>query len=196
MNTPREISGGDGRSATVHTVFRWRRLNLILAGLFAFAFVAGANGAVGPAQASVRQSAIAAANGNGSGNNGSGNNGNGNNGNGNNGNGNDNGDGGGKKTTTTTRPTTTTTHPPATTTTRPATTTTHPATTTTRPATTTTHPATTTTKPCKDVDSKKYPPKPCKPKCNSGRGNGSEKKDSGDEDCDPGNSGGHNNGGD
>ena len=170
MNTPREISGGDGRSATVHTVFRWRRLNLILAGLFAFAFVAGANGAVGPAQASVRQSAIAAANGNG--------NGNGNNGNGNN----DNGDGGGKKTTTTTRPTTTTTHPPATT--------------TTRPTTTTTRPATTTTKPCKDVDSKKYPPKPCKPKCNSGRGNGSEKKDSGDEDCDPGNSGGHNNGGD
>ena len=174
MNTPREISGGDGRSATVHTVFRWRRLNLILAGLFAFAFVAGANGAVGPAQASVRQSAISAATGNG---------------NGNNGNGNDNGDGGGKKTTTTTRPTTTTTRP-TTTTTRPTTTTTH------HPATTTTHPATTTTKPCKDVDSKKYPPKPCKPKCNSGRGNGSEKKDSGDEDCDPGNSGGHNNGGD
>ena len=160
MNTPREISGGDGRSATDHTAFRWRRLNLILAGLFAFAFVAGANGSAGPAQASVRQSAIAAANGN--------------NGNGNNGNGEDNGDGGGKKTTTTTRPTTTTT----------------------RPTTTTTRPITTTTKPCKDVDSKKYPPKPCKPKCNSGRGNGSEKKDSGDDDCDPGNSGGHNNGGD
>lgn len=31
-----------------------------------------------------------------------------------------------------------------------------------------------------------------KPKCNSGRGNGSE----GDPDCDPGNSGGHNQGGD
>ena len=31
-----------------------------------------------------------------------------------------------------------------------------------------------------------------KPKCNSGRGNGSE----GNPDCDPGNSGGHNNGGD
>ena len=31
-----------------------------------------------------------------------------------------------------------------------------------------------------------------KPKCNSGRGNGSE----GDPDCDPGNSGGHNHGGD
>ena len=37
------------------------------------------------------------------------------------------------------------------------------------------------------------PPEPTeKPKCNSGRGNGSE----GDPDCDPGNSGGHNQGGD
>ena len=87
---------------------------------------------------------------------------------------------------TTTRPTTTTTRATTTTTTRPTTTT------TTRPTTTTT----TKKPPCKDVDSKKYPPKPCKPKCNSGRGNGSEKKNSGDDDCDPGNSGGHNNGGD
>ena len=63
--------------------------------------------------------------------------------------------------------------------------------------TTTTRPTTTTTtkKPCKDVDSKKYPPKPCKPKCNAGRGNGSERKNDDGEDCDPGNSGGHNNGG-
>jgi hypothetical protein len=36
------------------------------------------------------------------------------------------------------------------------------------------------------------PPPPEKPKCNSGNGNGSE----GDPDCDPGNSGGNNNGGD
>ena len=35
-------------------------------------------------------------------------------------------------------------------------------------------------------------PEPTKVKCNSGRGNGSE----GDPDCDPGNSGGHNKGGD
>jgi hypothetical protein len=36
------------------------------------------------------------------------------------------------------------------------------------------------------------PPEP--QKCNSGRGNGSE--DTPETDCDPGNSGGHNNGGD
>ena len=36
------------------------------------------------------------------------------------------------------------------------------------------------------------PEKTKKPKCNSGRGNGSE----GNPDCDPGNSGGHNKGGD
>ena len=70
-------------------------------------------------------------------------------------------------------------------------------TTTTRPTTTTTttRPTTTTTRPCHEVDTHKYPPRPCKPKCNSGRGNGSERKNDG-EDCDPGNSGGHNNGGD
>ena len=102
--------------------------------------------------------------------------------NGNNGNGNGNGGGDDdkKKTTTTTSSTTTTK--------KPTTTTTASTTTTKKPTTTT------TTIPCKDVDTKKYPPKPCKPKCNSGRGNGSETKPNGD-DCDPGNSGGHNNGG-
>lgn len=39
------------------------------------------------------------------------------------------------------------------------------------------------------------PKKPKKPKCNSGRGNGSEVGEDG-RDCDPGNSGGRNNGGD
>lgn len=45
-------------------------------------------------------------------------------------------------------------------------------------------------KPTPDPDPTPEPPK--KQKCNSGRGNGSE----GDPDCDPGNSGGHNKGGD
>jgi hypothetical protein len=43
-------------------------------------------------------------------------------------------------------------------------------------------------------DDPKDPPKEEKEKCNSGRGNGSETTPA--TDCDPGNSGGHNNGGD
>ena len=96
---------------------------------------------------------------------------------------NGNGTGGDDKKTTTSTSTTTK---------KPTTTTTATTTTTKKPTTTTS--TTTTTIPCKDVDTKKYPPKPCKPKCNSGQGNGSETKPNGD-DCDPGNSGGHNNGG-
>ena len=45
----------------------------------------------------------------------------------------------------------------------------------------------------KETPTTPEPPVPTeKPSCNSGRGNGSE----GDPDCDPGNSGGHNQGGD
>jgi len=62
-----------------------------------------------------------------------------------------------------------------------------PTTTTTKYTTTTTKPTTTTTKPTTTTTVKKV-------KCNAGRGNGPELVNK--VDCDPGNSGGHNQGGD
>ena len=102
-------------------------------------------------------------------------------------------------TSTSSQPTTSTTSGPTTSTSSTTSTTVEPTTTTTSSSTTTTTspqtPSTTTTTVRSTTTTTVAPTTTTNPKCNAGQGNGSEPLPSGGE-CDPGNSGGHNQGGD